>query len=100
MNIEKELIECNNWILEQNDDCVSDYGQGNYALGLARLAWLEAKSKVVAEGFILVKKDDIDFLRDLAVQAKYASINSDSDRIFSDIESIQLSAEKLLEVKD
>lgn len=45
MGIQKELIDCNNWILEQDDDFVSGYGQGNYALGLARLAWQAAQAK-------------------------------------------------------
>lgn len=49
MDIQKELNECNNWILEQDDDFVTGYGQGNYALGLARLAWQAAKSQAVPE---------------------------------------------------
>ena len=100
MDWQKELTDCNNWILEQDDDFVTGYGQGNYALGLARLAWQAAKAQSVPEDFILVKKDDLDFLRDLAVQAKYASLNNDSDRIFSDIEGIQLSVERLLEPQE
>ena len=48
MDIQKELTDCNNWILEQDDDFVTGYGQGNYALGLARLAWQAAKAQAVS----------------------------------------------------
>lgn len=64
MDIQKELIECNNWILEQDDDFVSGYGQGNYALGLARLAWQAAKAQAVPEGFVLVDEDTIEDIKD------------------------------------
>lgn len=60
MDIQKELINCNNWILEQDDDFVTGYGQGNYALGLARLAWQAAKEQAVPEGFVLVPKEPTD----------------------------------------
>ena len=49
------------------------------------------------EGFVLVKMDDLELLRDSALEIKYASLNNDSDRIFSDIEDIQLSIERLIE---
>lgn len=49
IDIQKELTDCNNWILEQDDDFVTGYGQGNYALGLARLAWQAAKAQAVPE---------------------------------------------------
>ena len=49
MDIQEELNECNNWILEQDDDFVTGYGQGNYALGLARLAWQAAKAQAVPD---------------------------------------------------
>lgn len=57
MDIQKELTDCNNWILEQDDDFVTGYGQGNYALGLARLAWQAAKAQDVPDGFVLVPKE-------------------------------------------
>ena len=59
MDIQKELIDCNNWILEQDDDFVSGYGQGNYALGLARLAWQAAKAQAMPEGFVLVSAEQL-----------------------------------------
>lgn len=57
MDLQKELTDCNNWILEQDDDFVTGYGQGNYALGLARLAWQAAKANAVPEGFVVVPKE-------------------------------------------
>lgn len=62
--------------------------------------WLAAKSKAVPEGFVLVKMDDLELLRDSALTIKYASLNNDSDRIFSDIEDIQLSIERLIEAQE
>ena len=52
------------------------------------------------EGFVLVKMDDLELLRDSALEIKYASLNNDSDRIFSDIEDIQLSVERLIELQE
>ena len=52
------------------------------------------------EGFVLVKMDDLELLRDSALEIKYASLNNDSDRIFSDIEDIQLSIERLIELQE
>ena len=77
-----------------------EYSEALNEINSSWCTWQAAKAQAVPEDFILVKKDDLDFLRDLAVQAKYASLNSDSDRIFSDIEGIQLSAEKLLEAQE
>ncbi|KGH49039.1 hypothetical protein GS19_15820 [Acinetobacter idrijaensis] len=62
-------------------------------------AW-QAKSQAVPEGFVLVKMDDLELLRDSALEIKYASLNNDSDRIFSDIEDIQLSIERLIEAQE
>ncbi len=58
------------------------------------------KAKAVPEGFVLVKMDDLELLRDSALTIKYASLNNDSDRIFSDIEDIQLSIERLIEARE
>ena len=52
------------------------------------------------EGFVLVKMDDLELLRDSTLKIKYASLNNDSDRIFSDIEDIQLSIERLIELQE
>ena len=65
----------------------------------AWMAW-QAKSQAVPEGFVLVKMDDLELLRDSALTIKYASLNNDSDRIFSDIEDIQLSIERLIEAQE
>ena len=62
--------------------------------------WQSAKAQAVPEGFVLVKMDDLELLRDSAIKIKYASLNNDSDRIFSDIEDIQLSIERLIEEQE
>ena len=64
-----------------------------------RAGW-EAKAQAAPEGFVLVKMDDLELLRDSALDIKYASLNNDSDRIFSDIEDIQLSIERLIELQE
>lgn len=63
-------------------------------------AWQAAKAQAVPEGFFLVKMDDLELLRDSALKIKYASLSNDSDRIFSDIEDIQLSVERLIELQE
>ena len=63
-------------------------------------AWQAAKAQAVPEGFVLVKMDDLELLRDSALKIKYASLSNDSDRIFSDIEDIQLSVERLIELQE
>ena len=63
-------------------------------------AWQAAKAQAVPEGFVLVKMEDLELLRDSALEIKYASLNNDSDRIFSDIEDIQLSIERLIELQE
>lgn len=65
-----------------------------------RAGWQAAKAQAVPEGFVLVKMDDLELLRDSALEIKYASLNNDSDRIFSDIEDIQLSIERLIEAQE
>ena len=65
-----------------------------------RAGWQAAKAQAVPEGFVLVKMDDLELLRDSALKIKYASLNNDSDRIFSDIEDIQLSIERLIEAQE
>ena len=63
--------------------------------------WIErAKAQAVPEGFVLVKMEDLELLRDSTLKIKYASLNNDSDRIFSDIEDIQLSVERLIELQE
>ena len=59
-----------------------------------------AKAQAVPEGFVLVKMEDLELLRDSTLKIKYASLNNDSDRIFSDIEDIQLSIERLIELQE
>lgn len=63
-------------------------------------AWQAVKAQAVPEGFVLVKIDDLELLRDSALKIKYASLSNDSDRIFSDIEDIQLSVERLIELQE
>lgn len=63
-------------------------------------ALAQAKAQAVHEGFVLIKMDDLELLRDSALEIKYASLNNDSDRIFSDIEYIQLSIERLIEEQE
>ena len=58
------------------------------------------KAQAVPEGFVLVKMDDLELLGDSTLKIKYASLNNDSDRIFSDIEDIQLSIERLIELQE
>ena len=60
----------------------------------------QAKAQTVPEGFVLLKMEDLEVLRDSALEVKYASLNNDSDRIFSDIEDIQLSIERLIEAQE
>ena len=67
-------------------------------IGMLHLEVKEAQ--VVPEGFVLVKMDDLELLRDSALKIKYASLSNDSDRIFSDIEDIQLSVERLIELQE
>ena len=66
----------------------------------AWLACAKSKTQAVPEGFVLVKMDDLELLRDSALEIKYASLSNDSDRIFSDIEDIQLSVERLIELQE
>ena len=70
----------------------------NYAFIMG--AWMAWKAQTVPEGFVLVKMDDLELLRDSTLKIKYASLNNDSDRIFSDIEDIQLSIERLIEAQE
>ena len=58
------------------------------------------KAKAIPDGFVWVKIYDLELLRDSALEIKYASLNSDSDRIYSDIEDIQLSVERLIEAQE
>ena len=58
------------------------------------------QAQSVPESFVLVKMDDLELLRDSTLKIKYASLNNDGDRIFSDIEDIQLSVERLIELQE
>ncbi|MEB6680416.1 DUF7736 domain-containing protein [Acinetobacter lwoffii] len=69
-------------------------------IGMGTVDTEAAKAQAVPEGFVLVKMDDLELLRDSALEIKYASLNNDSDRIFSDIEDIQLSIERLIEAQE
>lgn len=88
MDIQKELIDCNNWILDQDDDFVTGYGQGNYALGLARLAWQAAKAQAVPEGFAVVPIETLEESLDWASVAKWDSPNDARDEEISKHEEI------------
>lgn len=88
MDIQKELIDCNNWILDQDDDFVTGYGQGNYALGLARLAWQAAKAQVVPEGFAVVPIETLEESLDWASVAKWDSPSNARDEEISKHEEI------------
>ena len=62
--------------------------------------WQAAKAQAVPEGFTLVDIEKQHQIRDQALNAKYASLNNDSDRIFSDIEDVQLSIEAMIEAQE
>ena len=62
--------------------------------------WQAAKAQAVPEGFTLVDIEKQHEIRDQALNAKYASLNNDSDRIFSDIEDVQLSIEAMIEAQE
>lgn len=63
-------------------------------------AWQAAQELVVPEGFSLIEIEKLHEIRDQALNAKYASLNNDSDRIFSDIEDVQLSIEAMIEAQE
>ena len=77
-----------------------EYSEALNEINSSWCTWQAAKSQAVPEGFVLVKMDDLELLRDSALEIKYASLNNDSDRIFSDIEDIQLSIERLIEPQE
>lgn len=77
-----------------------EYSEALNEINSSWCTWQAAKAKAVPEGFVLVKMDDLELLRDSALEIKYASLNNDSDRIFSDIEDIQLSIERLIEAQE
>lgn len=97
MDIQKELIDCNNWILEQDDDFVSGYGQGNYALGLARLAWQAAKAQAAPEGFALVPTHTLEECLSWAHVAKW---DSPSKEVENEIEHHELIIESIIEAQE
>ena len=101
--IEEKLEYLN---FDEHLDCYVEKSNG-MPVGLA--AWVNgafygfeqaATAQAVPEGFVLVKMDDLELLRDSTLKIKYASLSNDSDRIFSDIEDIQLSVERLIELQE
>lgn len=101
--IEEKLEYLN---FDEHLDCYVEKSNG-MPVGLA--AWVNgafygfeqaAKAQAVPKGFVLVKMEDLELLRDSTLKIKYASLNNDSDRIFSDIEDIQLSIERLIELQE
>ena len=62
--------------------------------------WQAAKAQAVPEGFALVDIEKFHEILDQALNAKYAILNNDSDRIFSDIEDVQLSIEAMIEAQE
>ena len=77
-----------------------EYSEALNEINSSWCTWQAAKAQAVPDGFVLVKMDDLELLRDSALEIKYASLNNDSDRIFSDIEDIQLSIERLIEAQE
>ena len=94
----KELALANGFKLKEQADGSMDLNA--YVYDFANAIEQAAKAQAVPEGFVLVKMDDLELLRDSALDIKYASLNNDSDRIFSDIEDIQLSIERLIELQE
>ena len=88
---------------EMSEKQIFEFKKGKYFVDCVNdgwKIWQSAKAQAVPEGFVLVKMDDLELLRDSAIKIKYASLNNDSDRIFSDIEDIQLSIERLIEAQE
>ena len=77
-----------------------EYSEALNEINSSWCTWQAAKAQAVPEGFVLVKMEDLELLRDSALKIKYASLSNDSDRIFSDIEDIQLSIERLIELQE
>ena len=103
MDIEKEKKNHAEWFRADDPvafSLVSSSQEYERDFELSERTWLAAKAQAVPEGFVLVKMDDLELLRDSALEIKYASLNNDSDRIFSDIEDIQLSVERLIEAQE
>lgn len=94
----KELALANGFKLKEQASGNMDLNA--YVYDFANAIEQSAKAQAVQEGFVLVKMDDLELLRDSALEIKYASLNNDSDRIFSDIEDIQLSVERLIEAQE
>ena len=94
----KELALANGFKLKEQASGNMDLNA--YVYDFANAIEQAAKAQAVPEGFVLVKMDDLELLRDSALKIKYASLSNDSDRIFSDIEDIQLSIERLIEAQE
>ena len=94
----KELALANGFSLKEQASGNMDLH--SYVYEFANAIEQAVKAQVVPEGFVLVKMDDLELLRDSTLKIKYASLNNDSDRIFSDIEDIQLSVERLIELQE
>lgn len=54
-------------------------------------------AKLESGEFVMVPKENLHEIRDMAMDAKYASMNNDNDRIFSDIEDAQMRIEAMIE---
>ena len=114
--LDQEWSDCENPYLDGDTNLAFDFFKSGWQAAIARMevrintldemllnqgeALAQAKAQAVPEGFVLVKMDDLELLRDSALEIKYASLNNDSDRIFSDIEDIQLSIERLIEAQE
>ena len=94
----KELALANGFSLKEQASGNMDLH--SYVYEFANAIEQAVKAQAVPEGFVLVKMDDLELLRDSALKIKYASLSNDSDRIFSDIEDIQLSVERLIELQE
>ena len=94
----KELALANGFSLKEQASGNMDLH--SYVYEFANAIEQASTAQAVPEGFVLVKMDDLELLRDSALKIKYASLSNDSDRIFSDIEDIQLSVERLIELQE
>ena len=94
----KELALANGFSLKEQASGNMDLH--SYVYEFANAIEQASTAQAVPEGFVLVKMDDLELLRDSTLEIKYASLSNDSDRIFSDIEDIQLSVERLIELQE
>lgn len=116
-------FEAKYWLSDRSEFLVFDMEQGNYVVkddldqiyeddandafhrvNTGWAMWKKAinfsKTQAIPEGFVLVNVNDLHQVRDMAMNAKYASMNNDNDRIFSDIEDVQLRIEAMIEAQE